>query len=86
MKKKQPPLLSERIKQAVAARKPSAKTWFDRLDESVKQDLISLKQSWKSGEFASSTNALARDIIQQCAAGGIETCGMQGMRTWLSRD
>jgi hypothetical protein len=83
---KKPLRLSERIRQAVATRKPSAKTWFDRLDDSVKEDLIALKKSWKSGEFSSSTNALARDIIQQCSADGIETCGMQGMRTWLSRD
>ena len=83
---KKPLRLADRIRSAVADRKPSAKTWFDRLDKYVQADLMALKKSWKDGEFTSSANALARDIIQQCSAAGIETCGMQGMRTWLSRD
>jgi len=83
---KKPLRLSDKIRTAVASRKVTSKTWIDRIDADVRADLISLKKAWKAGEFSSSANALARDIIQQCAADGIETCGMQGMRIWLSRD
>lgn len=85
MTKKRPSLI-DRVKAAVEAR-PSRKTnWFDRLTDSEREELLAIKRSWQCGEISSSALALARDIVAQCGECGVKTCGVDGVRVWLSRD
>lgn len=78
--------LLDRVKAAVAARPRRPANWFERLKPSEQEELLATKRAWQQGEFASSASALARDIVAQCQADGVETCSHQWMREWLSRD
>ena len=78
--------LADRIRAAVAARKPTPKNWFDRLDDESRAELQAIKNDWKAGVIDSSGQQLAKDIVEQCRLEGITTCNVYGMRAWLSRD
>lgn len=85
MTKKQPTLL-DRVKAAAASRPKHIKNWCDRLPPEAREQALAIRKAWQNGEIPSSANGLARDIVSEFRRAGIETCGVQGMRVWLSRD
>lgn len=82
---KKPLRLSEMVKAAVVARQKSPKNWFDRLPEDAKAELLGVRSEWRAGVIESSAKRLAEDIVEQCRAAGVETCGVCGVREWLSK-
>lgn len=84
MQKKQS--LVDRVKAAVATRQKRPVNWFDRLQPDAQEQALAIRKMWRNGEIASSASALARDIVSEFREAGVETCGVQGVRAWLSKD
>lgn len=77
--------LVERLKERAANRKPRPQNWFDRLPEQHQKEFSDAREAWRSGLICTSAAQLARDILEECKQAGIEVCGHQGVRAWLSK-
>lgn len=82
---KKPLRLVERLRERAASRKPKPLGWFDRLPDDYKKEFAEAREAWRAGAISASCCQMARDIIEECHAAGIEVCGQQGVRNWLSK-
>ena len=75
--------LTEKVLEKVAASPPRHKSWFDRLDDGYKAELLELRRAWQAGEIKSSAVRLADHISTTMREAGVSTIGMQGVVNWL---
>jgi TRAP-type C4-dicarboxylate transport system substrate-binding protein len=83
MKTKRP--LLERVKSRVASRPVIKKSWFHRLPPEVQEQLLAVRADWQAGAIVSTARGLARDLVEECRADGINTCVVDTMREWLTQ-
>jgi len=77
--------LAGRVIGGLAATPPGPRGFLARMPEEVRAELVGLRERWQSGEIAVPCMALARKIVEECRADGLDICGPQGVSTWLAR-
>jgi hypothetical protein len=82
---KKPLRLVERLKERAASRKPKPLGWFGRLPIEYQKEFSDARAAWQAGEIRTSCLQLARELVEECRAAGIEVPGLQGLRNWLSK-
>jgi hypothetical protein len=76
---------ADRVADRVASIKPGPRSFFHRLAPEAQAELLEVRRRFQAGELATSASALADVLIEEAAASGLELCGPQGLRIWLSR-
>lgn len=84
MAKASKPLL-DRIKHRAVELQKRPQNWFSRLPPDVQTEILAVKQAWHDGEIQSTVAGLARAIMEDCKDRGFATCGLCGMREWITR-
>lgn len=77
--------LKESIVAKVNAAPPRHRTWFDKLEDDAKAELVEVKSEWLAGELKSSAIRLAEHISATLKEAGVSTVGSQGVVEWLNR-
>lgn len=77
--------LMEQVVAKVKATPPRHKTWFDRLDESQREECLDIKRAWLAGDIKSSAIKLAEHISSTLRESGFSTVGTQGVAQWLRK-
>lgn len=85
MMSRKPLRLIERAGASVA-RRHGPLNWLERLPEEDRREIVEFKKKWKAGGIDGSARAAAYWLVAQCKAAGVQTCGAEHMRLWLSRD
>jgi hypothetical protein len=79
------PGLAGRVIEGLAATPPGPRGFLARMPDEVRAELSELRGRWQAGEIAVPCMALARRIVDECRADGLDICGPQGVATWLAR-
>lgn len=61
-----------------------SRTWFDRVPQDLRSELLGLRKVWQSGDTGLTKRALGRQIIASLEARGVTGLGIQGVTSWLS--
>lgn len=69
---------------ASAANMPRTRTWFDRVPDELRQELLELRKVWHGGRTGLTKQAIGRQIIASLEARGVTGIGIQGVTNWLS--
>lgn len=77
--------LAGRVLQGLAATPPGPRGFLARMPAEVLAEMVELRSRWQAGEIAVPCLALARKIVEECRADGLDICGPQGVATWLAR-
>lgn len=75
----------DRIKNRAVELQKKPLNWLSRLPEDVQAEILAVKKAWHDGEINSSISGLARAIMEDCKERGYPTCGLCGMREWITR-
>jgi hypothetical protein len=80
--------LSDLLASAVAEARGDArrKTWFDRLPDELRDDLLEARRGWKAGEghyVGLSSYAMARSVCKALMKSGRPSPRPEAIRTWL---
>jgi hypothetical protein len=59
--------------------------WIDRLPDDVREELLTIRREWKAGTIQASGRGLAAAIVANCRERGLDICGFDGVREWLTR-
>jgi hypothetical protein len=78
--------LVDRIADRVSRLGRRPRNFFERLPPEAQAELEDVRRRFQTGELQTSASALADLLIEEAAADGIELCGPQGLRVWLSRN
>ena len=70
---------------AAAASQPRPARWIDRLPDDVREELLTIRREWKAGTIQASGRGLAAAIVENCRERGLDICGFDGVREWLTR-
>jgi hypothetical protein len=60
--------------------------WYERVAPEHLEELVELKDAWKSGRLGVPRMTAARHISAQLRERGISPVGRQGVDEWLARD
>jgi hypothetical protein len=64
---------------------PKPQGFFYRLPAEIQAELLELRRRLHAGDVPGGAYPLARSIVEECRADGLDICGPQGVRTWLAR-
>jgi hypothetical protein len=78
--------LVDRIADRVSRLGRRPRNFFERLPPEAQVELEDVRRRFQSGELQTSASALADLLIEESAADGIQLCGHQGLRVWLTRN
>jgi len=59
-------------------------SWFSRLSDEHRQELLGIRRDFRAGLIPSSARGLARTIVEHYQAAGLPICGLDGVRMWLA--
>ena len=60
--------------------------WFSLLPPEHKAEVGGVKAAWRAGTLQATARSLARELVRHCRERGIATCGIDGVRAWLTKD
>lgn len=78
--------LLDDVREAMAAARHGAATWYERVAPEHVDELNAIKAAWKAGELGTRKKTLARSISTKLRARGISDIGEQGVLAWLDKD
>lgn len=81
MSKKRPSF--DQIVATAGSGRPGVRTWFDRLTKEDQAYLAGIKQRWSDSGKKPPAATLARALVTQCKAAGIEVAGETQVSKWL---
>jgi hypothetical protein len=59
--------------------------WIDRLPPDAREELLAIRREWHGGVIQASGRGLAASIVANCRERGLDICGFDGVREWLTR-
>lgn len=72
------------IAEARAQKDGRYKKWVDKLPRQQQEEVLALKAEFLSEDMGLSARSLAKAIVSDLESQGIECCGLETMRTWLT--
>ena len=71
---------------AAASSYRSRITWFDRLHDDAKSELLAARKKWRDGGYTLKRLTLARMIVEAARERGWAVCDEKRMSEWLSKN
>lgn len=75
--------LAQAVIERAANNRPGFQPWYRRLPPEVRDELDSLRRSWRSGETGLQKRAMARAIVAELRSRDLPVSGIQGVEHWL---